>query len=87
MDEGAARALHNGGSLLPVGVHHLEGRFERGDTVRVLDPSGREIARGLVNYACTDVERILGKRSDQIETILGFAYGDEVIHRDNMVLL
>ena len=87
VDEGAARALHNGGSLLPVGIHHLDGRFERGDTVRVLDPSGREIARGLVNYSCTDVERILGKRSDQIESILGFAYGDEVIHRDNMVLL
>jgi len=87
VDEGATRALHNGGSLLPVGVHHLEGRFERGDTVRVLDSSGREIARGLVNYSCTDMERILGKRSDQIETILGFAYGDEVIHRDNMVLL
>jgi len=70
-----------------VGVRQLEGRFERGATVRVLDPSGHEIARGLVNYACTDLERIIGKQSDQIESILGFAYGDEVIHRDNMVLL
>ncbi len=87
VDDGAARALHKGGSLLPVGVRHLEGRFERGDTVRVLDPTGREIARGLVNYACTDLERILGVQSDQIEAILGYAYGDEVIHRDNMVLL
>ena len=87
VDEGAARALHKGGSLLPVGVRQLDGRFERGDTVRVLDPSGREIARGLVNYAYDDLARILGKQSDQIEAILGFAYGDEVIHRDNMVLL
>jgi glutamate 5-kinase len=87
VDEGAVRALHKGGSLLPVGVSKLEGRFERGDTVRVLDPTGREIARGLVNYAVSDLACIIGKQSDQIETILGFAYGDEVIHRDNMVLL
>jgi glutamate 5-kinase len=87
IDEGAANALRNGGSLLPVGVRHFEGRFERGDTVSILDTSGREVARGLVNYARDDVKRILGKQSDQIEAILGFAYGDEVIHRDNMVLL
>jgi glutamate 5-kinase len=87
VDDGAARALHNGGSLLPVGVRQLEGRFQRGDTVRVLDPTGREIARGLVNYGYNDLERILGKQSDQIEVLLGFSYGDEVIHRDNMVLL
>jgi glutamate 5-kinase len=87
VDDGAARALRNGGSLLPVGVLRLEGNFERGDTVRVTEPAGREIARGLVNYASVDLIRIIGHRSDEIEKLLGFNYGDEVIHRNNMVLL
>jgi len=87
VDEGAVRALRNGGSLLPVGVCSLQGRFERGDVVSVVDAAGSEIARGLVNYASPDLERILGVQSDQIEAILGFAYGDEVIHRDHLVLL
>ena len=87
VDEGAARALRNGGSLLPVGVVSLDGTFERGDTVRVAGPAGREIARGLVNYASIDLSRIIGHRSEEIEKVLGFAYGDEVIHRNNMVLL
>lgn len=87
VDEGARQALDQGSSLLPVGVCSVEGKFERGDSVRVLGPDGREIARGLVNYASTDLERILGVQSDDIEKILGFAYGDEVIHRNDMVLL
>ncbi len=86
VDEGAARALRNGGSLLPVGVCSLKGHFERGDVVSVVDLEGRELARGLVNYASGDLERIVGVHSDQIEVILGFAYGDEVIHRDHMIL-
>ena len=87
VDEGAARALRRGGSLLPVGVVEVEGQFERGDTVRVVDPAGSEIARGLINYTAGDTERILGRRSDEIEAILGYAYGDELIHRNDMVLL
>ena len=87
VDEGAVRALRSGGSLLPVGVTAVEGSFERGDTVRVVDPGGREIARGLANYAADDLGRIRGQRSDKIESILGFAYGEEVVHRSNMVLL
>jgi glutamate 5-kinase len=87
VDEGAASALHKGGSLLPVGVVGVQGTFERGDTVRVVDPGGREIAHGLVNYAAADLTRICGHRSEEIEMILGFDYGDEVIHRDDMVLL
>jgi len=55
--------------------------------VRVAGPAGREIARGLVNYASIDLSRIIGHRSEEIEKVLGFAYGDEVIHRNNMVLL
>jgi glutamate 5-kinase len=87
VDQGAVEAMKKGGSLLPVGMSQVEGEFQRGDTVRVLDPSGKEIARGLTNYASIDLLKISGKRSDRIEKILGFAYGEEVIHRNNMVLL
>jgi glutamate 5-kinase len=87
VDEGAAQALRRGGSLLPVGVTGVHGKFERGDTVRVAGSDEREIARGLVNYAAGDLRRILGLQSDAIESTLGFFYGDEVIHRNNMVLL
>jgi glutamate 5-kinase len=87
VDQGAAQALRRGGSLLPVGVSRVEGAFERGDTVRVLDPDGRELARGLVNYASGDLRRICGHRSEEIEAILGFAYGEEVIHRNSLVML
>ena len=87
VDEGAVEAIKKGGSLLPVGMLKVEGEFQRGDTVRVIKPSGKEIARGLTNYASIDLHKISGKRSDRIENILGFAYGEEVIHRNNMVLL
>ncbi len=87
VDDGAAQALRNGRSLLPVGVKAVEGRFERGDTVRVFDLQGKELARGLVNYANPDLNRILGARSDLIESLLGYDYGEEVIHRDNLVML
>jgi glutamate 5-kinase len=87
VDAGAAAALRSGGSLLPVGVTRVSGEFDRGDAVRILDPEGTEIARGLVNYSSAEVGRIQGKQSSEIEPTLGFAYGDEVIHRSNMVLL
>jgi glutamate 5-kinase len=87
VDLGATQALKDGGSLLPVGVRRVSGKFDRGDTVRVLDPDGNDIARGLANYDATDIDRIYGRQSSEIETILGFDYGDEVIHRNNMILL
>ena len=87
VDEGAERALRRGGSLLPVGVFQVSGAFGRGDTVRVVDPAGREIARGLVNYSADDLARIVGQHSEKIESLLGYAYGSEVIHRNNLVLL
>ncbi len=87
VDAGAARALLNGSSLLPVGVIQVGGIFERGDPVRILDASGREVARGLANYASTDLERIRGEKSEAIAQILGFDYGEEVVHRNHMVLL
>lgn len=88
VDEGAAEVLQKRGkSLLPSGVVRVEGRFERGGCVRVCGPDGREIARGLSDYSSTEIARIAGRRSSEIERILGYRYGDVVIHRDNMVVL
>lgn len=87
VDDGAAQALRRGGSLLPVGVAAVEGNFERGDTVRVLDSSGRELARGMVNYRAADLSRLLRRHSDDIEGLLGYHYGDEAIHHNDLVLL
>ena len=87
VDAGATRALRKGSSLLPVGVKRVTGAFECGDTVKVVDSSGKEIALGLVNYSAADLARIAGKQSKEIEAILGADYDDEVIHRNNLVLL
>jgi glutamate 5-kinase len=87
VDPGAAQALRRGGSLLPVGVASLNGAFERGDIVRVSDSTGRDIAIGLTYYSAVDLSRICGKKSQEIENILGYTYAEEVIHRNNMVLL
>jgi len=87
VDAGAAQALQRGGSLLPVGVKTVEEEFERGDTIRVLGPGGREVARGIANYGAADLRRIAGQKSDAIETTLGYNYGDEVIHRNDLILL
>ncbi len=87
VDAGAARALRSGSSLLPVGVSRVSGDFACGDTVKVVDYSGLEIARGLANYGSTDLARIAGKQSGQIEAILGSDDADEVIHRNNLVLI
>ena len=70
-----------------MGILKVKGEFQRGDTISVFEPSGKEIAKGLSNYASSDLEVIRGKKSDQIEGLLGYAYGEEVIHRNNMVLL
>lgn len=86
IDAGAAAAMRAGRSLLPVGITALAGTFERGDTVAVCDLNGHELARGLVNYDAGDLARIRGQRSEHIETILGYDYGDEVIHRNHLVL-
>jgi glutamate 5-kinase len=88
LDAGAARALtRDGKSLLPVGITRVEGEFERGAVVGCLDPDGREIARGLVNYSASETRRIMRRPSAEIESILGYVDGPEVIHRDNLVLL
>lgn len=87
VDAGAVRALVRGGSLLPVGILQVRGEFERGDTVRVMGPTGKEIALGLTNYSAKDLNNFCGRQSAEIEDILGYTYGDEVIHRNNMVVL
>jgi glutamate 5-kinase len=88
LDEGAARALRRGGrSLLPAGVVSVEGRFGIGDPVACIDPGGVEFARGLVAYASGEVERIRGRSTKEIARVLGYSNGDEVIHRDDLVLL
>jgi glutamate 5-kinase len=86
IDDGAVRALGEGRSLLPAGIRQVDGRFERGDAVVVKDREGREVARGLAAYNATDAERIAGKRTVEIEAILGYRGRDEMIHRDDLVL-
>lgn len=86
VDAGAERALRSGKSLLPAGVTALRGRFDRGDTVSVLGTDGSEIARGIVAYSVEETSRILGRRTSEIATLLGFAGRDELIHRDDLVI-
>jgi glutamate 5-kinase len=87
IDGGAERALAAGGSLLPVGVVGVEGEFERGDALTVVGEDGRNIARGLAAYSSADAKRIQGRRSEEIEGLLGYGGRDEIMHRDNLVLL
>jgi glutamate 5-kinase len=87
VDAGAARALARGSSLLPAGVRAVQGDFRRGDPVSVKDEAGAELARGLVAYDAGDAQRIAGHRSEELETILGWRGRDEIIHRDDLVLL
>lgn len=88
VDDGAKKAIvQKGKSLLPSGVVKVKGFFDRGDSVSCLGPRGKEFARGLVNYSASELERIRGLRSEQIEKALGYKYSDEVIHRDDLVVL
>jgi len=86
VDAGALAALKAGKSLLPAGVKAVEGEFDRGDAVLVLDAEGREVARGLSAYASADARAILGHKSGEIERLLGYRGRDEMIHRDDLVL-
>jgi glutamate 5-kinase len=87
IDAGAETALRAGKSLLPAGVRSVEGLFERGDLVAVRNGAGTEIARGLAAYGTADAGRIAGRRSADIEALLGFRGRDEMIHRDDLALL
>ncbi len=88
VDEGAAHVLRSqGASLLPVGVQRVLGTFERGAVVLVAGADGQTIAQGLVNYNSAELERLQGHRSKEIVSVLGYTYGNEAIHRDNLVLV
>jgi glutamate 5-kinase len=88
LDAGAVRAVRERGrSLLPAGIVTVEGRFGIGDAVACADDRGVEFARGLAAYAAEDVRRIQGLPTSQIGRVLGYSNGDEVIHRDDLVLL
>ena len=86
VDAGATSALKQGRSLLPIGVTKVSGEFERGDTVVVVDPDGREIARGLVGLDSEDARLAMGKRSSTVVELLGIGSRSELIHSDNLVL-
>lgn len=87
VDDGALKALRQGKSLLPAGVTGVEGRFDRGDAVVVRDVRGREVARGLIAYADGDARRLAGHKSREIQELLGYRGRDEMIHRDDLVVL
>jgi glutamate 5-kinase len=87
IDQGAAGALQNGRSLLTAGVVGVDGSFDRGDTVAVAAPDDADVACGVANYSAADLGRIKGCRSEQIPGVLGFQYGPEAIHRNNLVML
>ena len=87
LDDGAVRALHNGKSLLPSGIVEVLGHFEKGDSVSIIAPAGGEIARGIVTYSADAIRQIRGRASRDIEQILGYTSGDEVIHRNDLVVI
>jgi glutamate 5-kinase len=88
VDDGAAKVLLTGeASLLPVGLKRVTGEFLRGALVEVQNGAGDELARGQVNYDSAELTRLCGVKSGQIESILGYTYGDAAIHRDNLALL
>lgn len=87
IDAGAVKVLRaSGKSLLAVGIHSVQGEFSRGDVVACIDKAGNEVARGLINYDNSEIEQIKGRSSSQIESLLGYAGEEEIIHRDNMII-
>jgi len=87
VDEGAAKALGQGRSLLPAGIIDVTGAFQRGDAVAIKGSDGREVGRGLVNYSADDARRIIGHKTDEIEGLLGYRGRDAMVHRDDLVIL
>ncbi|AMQ89953.1 MULTISPECIES: glutamate 5-kinase [Marinobacter] len=88
LDDGAVKVLRQGGrSLLPVGVKAIAGQFRRGEMVSCVDLNGKEIARGLVNYDADEARAIAGRSSDRIADVLGYVSDEEMIHRDNLVVV
>jgi len=86
VDAGAAQALLRGASLLPAGVTRVEGDFQRGDAVEIVDPAGAALAQGLSAYSAIEVAALAGKRSDEIEKILGYRRRPAVVEKNDLVL-
>jgi glutamate 5-kinase len=87
IDEGAVSALKRGRSLLPAGIVNVTGAFDRGDSVNIVGPEGKVVGCGVANYSAADLARIRGCRSAEINKMLGYHFGDEVLHRNNVVML
>ena len=88
IDDGAKRAISSSGkSLLPAGIKDVSGEFEVGELVRCVDERGKEVARGLSSYSSDEIRKIAGAKTSEIERILGYKYSDEVIHRDDLVVV
>ena len=87
VDAGCAAALAQGSSLLAAGISSIEGEFAAGSTVRVLDAAGRELARGIVNYGAGDLARLIGHKTEEFAALVENAHHEEIIHRDNLVLM
>lgn len=88
IDDGAKRAITGSGrSLLPSGIKGVEGNFEIGELVVCVDSEGKEVARGLTSYCATDIRKLSGQKTSDIEHILGYKYSDEIIHRDDLVVV
>jgi len=85
IDNGAVQAIKNGKSLLPVGIKAIDGKFEKGDHIKVLDLNNKEYARGLSSFSSDEIDKIKGCQSNQIKKILGYSSKDEVIHKDDLV--
>jgi len=88
LDDGAVKALtERGRSLLPSGIVTIEGHFDVGDAISCINSKGQRFAKGLTNYSSTDIIKIKGRKTSEIEKVLGFKYSDEVINRDNLVII
>ena len=85
IDNGAIQAIKNGKSLLPVGIKAIDGKFEKGDHIKVLVINNKEYARGLSSFSSDEINKIKGSQSNQIKKILGYSSKDEVIHKDDLV--
>ena len=87
IDAGAAKALKEGKSLLAVGIREVASEFERGETLAIKDASGQALARGITNYSSAELALIKGRKSEEIEAVLGYKYEDEALHIDNIALI
>jgi glutamate 5-kinase len=86
VDAGATRALQGGASLLPAGITQIKGSFESGSIVAIEGDDGLELARGLASYSSSELDRIKGRHSDEIERVLGFVYSPEAVHREDLYM-